>query len=190
MSDYKNLMRSISGRSFLILDTETTGLHDGEIVQIAIINQQADVLLNTYVKPARPIPIDAQRIHGISDETVASAPTWPQLVDHVRSIIQGQLLIVYNAVYDRRMMHQSGEYHGLEKVEWKNVATWFCAMEAYAEHYGDWNAYRQSYRWQKLSNAAAQCGVNVANAHDALGDCLMTLGVVRAMEKSYWERVK
>ena len=37
------------------------------------------------------------------------------------------------------------------------------------------------YRWQKLSAAAQQQGVTVGNGHRALGDCLMTLGVVRAM---------
>jgi len=180
----KQFLDAIDGHDFLILDTETTGLRDGEIVQIAIINQDADVLLNTFVKPARPIPVDASRIHGITDETVTDSPSWPDVIDQVHAILDGQLLVVYNAVYDRRMMHQSGEYHGLEKVEWKAVSTWLCAMEAYAEYYGDWNSYHESYRWQRLSSAAAQCNVQVANAHDALGDCLMTLGVVRAMQNA------
>ena len=56
-----------------------------------------------------------------------------------------------------------------------------CAMQAYAEFRGEWSAEKGQYRWQKLSAAAAQQGVTVTNAHRALGDCLMTLGVVRAM---------
>ena len=54
-------------------------------------------------------------------------------------------------------------------------------MQAYAEFHGAWNEEKKSYRWQKLSAAAAQQGVTVTNAHRALGDCLTTLGVVRAM---------
>lgn len=175
---------------YIILDTETTGLRDGEICQIAIINQDGETLLNSYVKTARPIPDDARRIHGISDEMVKDAPTWPEIVPKVREILDGQLLIVYNAVYDRKMMHQSGEKSGIEKIEWKEIAQWHCAMQAYAEHYGDWNSYHGNYRWQRLSHAANSEGVTVENAHDALGDCLMTLGVVKAMLKLWNEPLK
>lgn len=53
-----------------------------------------------------------------------------------------------------------------------------------SEFYGDWNDYHQSYRWQKLAFAASHMGVEVDNEHDALGDTLMTLGVVKAMAKA------
>ena len=43
-----------------ILDTETTGLdNQAEIVEISIIAQQGQVVLDTLVKPLRPIPADA-----------------------------------------------------------------------------------------------------------------------------------
>ena len=54
-------------------------------------------------------------------------------------------------------------------------------MQAYAELHGEWSEEKGRYRWQKLSTAAQQQGVKVENAHRALGDCLMTLGLVRAM---------
>ena len=168
-------------REFLILDTETTGLHQGEIVEIAIINAHGDKLLETYIHPVNGIPDDASKIHGITLETVASAPTWCYMVDEIMDIIDGKDLVVYNAVYDRKMMHQSGEAHGMAKVEWKEVARWWCAMEAYAEYYGDWNSYRGNYKWQSLTNAARQCGIEVNGAHSALGDCRMTLEVINFM---------
>ena len=54
-------------------------------------------------------------------------------------------------------------------------------MQAYAEFHGEWAEEKGRYRWQKLSIAAQQQGVTVQNAHRALGDCWMTLGVIRAM---------
>lgn len=171
-------------REFLVLDTETTGLHIGEIVEIAIINAQGDKLLETYIHPVNGIPEDASRIHGITLETVASAPTWVYMADEIRDIIAGRDLIVYNATYDRKMFHQSAEAHGMAKIEWKEVARWHCAMNAYAEFYGDWNNYHQSFRWQTLSNAARQCGIEVNGAHSALGDCRMTLAVINHMLQS------
>lgn len=170
--------------NFVILDTETTGLRDGEICQIAIVDHKGHTLLHQLVKPVGTIPPDAQRIHGISNDQVKDALGWADVAPRVKDILTGKDVIVYNAVYDRKMMHKSAEYAGVEKIDWKTLSPWYCAMEAYAEFYGDWNDYHQSYRWQRLSVAAERCGVAVKDAHNALGDCLMTLGVVRHMQQS------
>lgn len=182
LSSLAALRAVVALENFVILDTETTGLNDGEICQIAIIDHQGKTLLDQLVKPTRPIPFDAQRIHGIGNDQVKDAPGWGDVAPRVKDLLTGKDVIVYNAVYDRKMMHKSAEYAGIEKIDWKTLSPWYCAMEAYAEFYGEWNDYRQSFRWQKLSFAAQQCGVEVKNAHNALGDCLMTLGVVRYMQ--------
>jgi len=166
---------------YLVLDTETTGLHDGEICQIAIVESSGEVALNTLVKTSRSIPPDATRIHGITDEMVVDGLPWSAFVPMITELLSGRNLVVYNAIYDRKMMHQSAEKEGIAKTEWKEVATWWCAMEAYAEFHGDWNDYYKSYRWQSLSNACYQMGIPVNNAHSALGDCLMTLHLSKKM---------
>lgn len=49
----------------LFIDTETTGLgDDAEIVEICIIDSHGFILLNTLVKPTKPIPDEAIAIHG------------------------------------------------------------------------------------------------------------------------------
>lgn len=181
MSHLANFRKALAGKDFLVLDTETTGLYEGEIVQIAIINSAGQTLLNTLVKPVFPIPSDATAIHGITDEMVESSPTWLDLAPKIKTLLEGKLLVVYNAVYDRKMMHQTAERHGLPKVEWKDICSWHCAMEAFAEFYGDYNRYRGSYRWQKLVIAARHCGVPYEDAHNALVDCQMALGVTKHM---------
>lgn len=173
----------IKSGDYVILDTETTGLYDAEICQIAIIDSDGQPLLDTLVKTTRPIPTDAQAIHGISTEMVKNSPTYAELAPRIKEILTGRDVIVYNAIYDRKMLHQSAEKVGIEKVEWKEVARWWCAMEAFAPIFGQWNARHGSYKWQTLTTAARHYSVTVKNAHTALGDCLMTLGVVKAMVK-------
>lgn len=173
----------VSAGDFVVLDTETTGLHDGEICQIAIVNSDGTVLLDTLVKTTQPIPADATRIHGITDAMVADAPSWEEVQPQVRDILRGREVIIYNAVYDRKMMHRSDERSNIARVDYKDEAHYWCAMEMYAEHIGNWSEWHQSYTWVKLSNAALNEGVEIDRAHTALGDCMMTLAVVRAMAK-------
>ena len=185
MSYLKHFCQTVvDAENYLILDTETTGLHDGEICQIAVIESSGKAVLDTFVKTKNPIPLQATSIHGITTDMVKDAPTWCEISPKLEVLLRDNLVIIYNAVYDRKMMHKSAECWELPKVDWKSFCRFECAMEAYAEFYGDWNSYHGSYRWQKLSVAAASERVPVENAHNALGDCLMTLGVVTAMIKS------
>jgi DNA polymerase-3 subunit epsilon len=181
MSELQGLLNVIRSGNFLILDTETTGLERGEVVQIGIVDSSGTALMNTLVKPIEPIPLSTTRIHGITNQMVASAPRFADVVDQLRETINGQQVIVYNAVYDRRMLHQSAEMAGIEKTDWKAISRWWCAMEGFAEVYGDWNSMRRSYRWQKLATAARHYGLSLVDEHSALGDCLTTLAICKQM---------
>lgn len=181
MSELKAFREMLAQNNFVVLDTETTGLERGEVVQIAIVESTGDVLFDVLVKPVNPIPRDATAIHGITNEMVAGSPSFALLVPSIRDALVGRNVVVYNAVYDRKMLHQSAEAAGINKTDWKVISQWWCAMEAFAEIYGDWNDYRQSFRWQKLSRACRYYNIPVENAHSALADAQMTLEVCRRM---------
>ena len=162
-----------------ILDTETTGL-DGqaEIVEVSIIDQDGSVIFDSLVKPLKPIPAEATAIHGITNDMVATAPSWAAIHDRVAEIIASKPLVIYNADYDLRLMAQTAELYGLNAIE----AEAGCAMLTYSEYYGEWNESKGTYRWQKLTNAAAQQGVVIdGKAHRSLADVKTTLGVIKAM---------
>lgn len=175
--------KMVCAGDYVVLDTETTGLKQGEICEISIIDADGNVLLDTLVKTKDPIPGDATAIHKITDDMVKDSPTWKTLQPTVRKMLAGQNVVIYNATYDRKMMHQSDDAWGIPYVDYKAEATYWDAMEYYAEYYGQWNDWHKSYTWQRLSNAASQQGLEVKDAHRALGDCLMTLGVIKAMAK-------
>jgi len=166
---------------FLILDTETTSLRRGEICQIAVMESNGQVHLDTLVHTLDSIPPDVVVLHGITDEMVADSPTFDLLVKPLKELLQGRDLVVYNAKYDRMMMHQSAERCGIEKTVWKGVARWWCAMEAYAEFFGEWDSYHGNYRWHSLSKAAGHFGIPTNGAHNALADCRLALKLCRQM---------
>lgn len=178
----------------VILDTETTGLdNQAEICEISIIDASGAVLLDTLVKPVRPIPAEAIAIHGITNDMVADAPMWAEIYQDVLALLAGRCVVIYNAAYDLRLIARCTLRAGVDVssgLDIDGVARLLkgiegnaqCAMLTYAEFYGDWDDYRGNYRWQRLTNAADQQGVVIeGKAHRALADCQLTLGVVRAM---------
>ncbi len=163
----------------LILDTETTGLHgDAEIVQIAIISASGQVLLDALVRPTRPIPRDAERIHHISNEQVADAPTFADLAPQLRELLAGEDVVIYNAAYDTRLMEQSAAACGMAYELPIFGGEYHCAMEMYAQWVGDWSDYWGNYRYQRLPGGD----------HSALGDARACLAVLQRMAALKGER--
>ena len=119
----------------LYLDTETTGLGEtDEIVDIAVIDNDGRVLLDTLVKPRRPIPAGATAIHRIADHDVVGAPSWPEVYPVLLDALSGHHhVVVFNADFDRRLIQQSCAAHRLAPP----VTRWHCAMKQYAAFVGD-----------------------------------------------------
>lgn len=180
MNNIERFCEMWARRNFVVLDTETTGLrYPAEIIELAIIDPDRKVLLNERMKPMNGVPADATRIHGITDDDLQDCRRWPDVRENMLSIITGKDVVIYNASYDFGMFRNSDRvWEVVPPVWYDSRADFYCAMLFYAEHYGMWDDYRQSYRWQKLTDACQQLAIPVENAHGALGDCLMTIKVI------------
>ena len=157
----------------IILDTETTGLHAGaEIVEITIIESHTgQPLLDTLVKPKNRIPRGASAIHGITLAEVTTAPIWPELHQQVGQILKdASQVVIYNADFDIRLLRQTRDLYALPPVG-PPRRRYQCAMKYFARFVGQWDPYRQDFKWQPLR------GGN----HRALGDCLATLKTLETM---------
>jgi DNA polymerase-3 subunit epsilon len=163
----------------VFLDTETTGLGpEAEICEIAVIDHQGRTLLDSLVKPRQPIPQEATDVHGICNADVAVAPQLPDLWGHLTFLLIVKPVVIYNADYDLRLIRQSAAAWDLTVPELRAG----CAMKLYARFYGEWNDARGSYRWQRLIDAARQCGLPIPmNLHRAAADAELTRLLLRHM---------
>jgi len=161
----------------IFLDTETTGL-DGsaEIIDIALVDRDGGVLLDTLVRPQRPIPAGASFVHGLFDGDVAAALTWAEIHPVLLPILASRRVIVFNADYDRRLIHQCCIQDGLGLPD----CVWECAMLAHAKFAGEPGQWGKQFRWHKLEAAAKSFGID-PGGHRALGDAKAARQVVFAM---------
>lgn len=98
----------------VVLDTETTGLDDdARIVEITVLGIDGTVLLDTLVNPGgEAIPPDASGIHGITDDMVAGAPLFGDVLPRLTEVLAGRRCLIYNAPYDiARLRHELMLHH-------------------------------------------------------------------------------
>lgn len=161
------------------IDTETTGLEKtDEIVEISIVDFDGSVLFSSLVKPSKPIPAEASRIHGITNEMVASVQSWLILWPTIRNFLYGRTIAAYNAPFDMRMMQQS---HNAYKFPWRENFKVIDVLPLYSDYRGVWNPVRGSMKYFKLEEAGAFFSIALPNAHRSTADSLLTRAVLHCM---------
>ena len=166
----------------IYIDTETTGFETFDmLVEIAVLDTDGTLLFESLVKPNKPIPPPASRVHGITDAQVAWAPPWTEVWPQLQEVVKGRVAGFYNAEFDLKMIRQSC---GLTGVSWEYpFGDDFCVMELFARYYGEMDPRRGSYRWKNLAFAGSYFRIPEPNAHRAKDDALLTRLVLEHMAK-------
>ena len=163
----------------IYLDTETTGISNtAQIIDLAVIDTDGTVLLDTLVKPTVAIEKAASNVHGIKDNSVEDAPGFDDIMYSLIFLSQERSVIIYNAEFDRRLIQQSAEAHNIDPPS----IYVHCAMVLYAQFYGYWNDYYGNYRWQSQAKAAKQLGLELPeDLHRAKADAQLCRLILEAM---------
>lgn len=100
-----------------IIDLETTGTHAlrDRITEIAVIRVDAEGVgeWSTLIQPGVRIPAFVTQLTGISNDTVASAPTFASIAAQLASLLQGRLLVAHHARFDYRFLKAEFERAGI-----------------------------------------------------------------------------
>lgn len=181
----------------LFCDTETTGLgRNSEVVEIALVDINENIVFQSLVKPSKPISKEAIAVHGITNAMVANAPTFADIWDKFQSLVKNKDIYFYNEVFDLQAIknsvckafgypHATIKFNDLFKAPLLKPPKVHCLMEEYASYWGEWSDYHQSYRWQKLVNACHQQRIPIHDIpnHRAAGDAIKTARLYKHLLK-------
>jgi len=112
----------------IILDTETTGLEvkDGHrIVEIGCIELDNYIptskKFHCYLNPERKVSEQAFKVHGYSDDFLASQKKFKDVVDDFLDFIKDKKLVIHNASFDLSHLNNELLLIGKEKLSKNNV---------------------------------------------------------------------
>jgi DNA polymerase III subunit epsilon len=96
----------------IVFDTETTGIFPGDghrIVEIGAIEMIGKIVtgksFHTYIDPCRPMPRDAQGVHGLSTDFLTGQPVFEMIIDDFLAFIGDDPLVAHNAVFDMEFLN-------------------------------------------------------------------------------------
>jgi DNA polymerase III epsilon subunit-like protein len=169
-------VRAFARQPFVVLDTETTGLVDPEMVSVAVVSRSGQPLVHRLVKPGKPIEPDASRITGLDAAAVADALSFPAIEPELTAALSGRRVAIYNADYDAAVLRNAYARH---RVPLPRYEPW-CVMTWFARLFGEWDARHGDFVWKPLAVAADYFGVRKENPHNALEDALTTWRILDA----------
>lgn len=106
--------------SFVVIDVETTGLSSTrdsllEIAAIRFEDWTPVEKFHTLINPGKHIPEEASAINNITDEMVADAPTFSEIIECLSSFIGKYSIVGHNLPFDLKFLYRYGYDFTTEK---------------------------------------------------------------------------
>lgn len=167
-------------KDYVVFDLETTGLSPerDQIIEISAIRVQdckAAAEFATLVNPGRPIPPEASRINGITDEMVHTAPVLREALEAFWDFAGEDILVGHN-IHNFDMKFLSA---GTRRTLDRNVASNYVDTLFLARTLLPLAKFR-------LTDVASYFHLSTQGAHRALNDCRMNQQCYEEMRK-LWE---
>jgi DNA polymerase III subunit epsilon len=91
----------------IVFDTETTGLSPqggDRIVEIGCVEMvnrcETGRTFHSYFNPGRPMPTEAENVHGLSDRFLSDKPAFAEVCEELLTFIGEAPMIAHNAAFD------------------------------------------------------------------------------------------
>ncbi len=171
--------RTLRSLSYVVFDTETTGLRPSqgdEIIAIGAVRIVNGRILtgetfSRLVNPKRPVPAESVQFHGITDAVVADAPPIEVVLPQFKAFAADSALVAHNAAFDLKFLKLKEELCG---VRFDNVPLDTLLISAFLF---------PEFTDHSLDALADRLRIEISGRHTALGDAMVTAAVfVRLLE--------
>jgi ATP-dependent DNA helicase DinG len=161
--------------SFVVVDTETTGLDPARdrIIDIGAVRLDARLhetdRFSSLVRADVPVPLAITRMTGIGDADLATAPGFAEAYQEFSRFAAGALLVGHNAVFDRTHLEAGARRAGLASLP----NDWFDTLDAALLLFPEYDRHA-------LPVLAAELGF-ARTSHRALPDAESTADLLRRL---------
>ncbi len=159
---------------YSVIDIETTGgaYNEEGITEIAIHRYDGFQVVDSFISlinPERAIQPYVQKLTGINDQMVRTAPKFYQVAKRIVEITEGSVLVAHNAPFDYRILRTEFRRLGYD-FQRKTLCTVDLSQRLIPE--------AESHSLGKLARAL---GIPMSDRHRANGDALATLKLFQVL---------
>ncbi|MCB6616025.1 exonuclease domain-containing protein [Ruminococcus sp. 210702-SL.1.03] len=173
-----SLLETLSNYTVIDLETTGTNIYGCDIIELSAVRVRDNQITDKYstlVCPPTHIPIQIQKLTGITDEMVAGKPTIDDVINDYVAFLGDDILLGHNiARFDVNII-----YDVYNDITGKELHNDFVDTYRYARfcHLNTTNL--------KLSTIAEYYGVVNEQAHRSLSDCIANHYVYQAMKQDF-----
>lgn len=155
----------------LFLDTETTGLNrNDEVIEIAIVDINENVLIDTLIHTKKRISENAYDVHLISQSDLEEQPRFREIEQLINKLVENRSVWIYNKNFDIEKMNKSSSKNWLF-----NPSNINCVMSLAMSRFTD------GYYGISLENACHRLGLK-AGGHRAKTDAIASAKLYKKLK--------
>lgn len=174
----KQLCQYVS--DYVLFDLETTGVscYFDEIIEISAVKVRSGQIVDEFselVNPGRSIPYAASMVNNITDDMVADAASFAEVLPRFIEFISDDILVGHNInTFDMKFLYRDCDKYLGRQLTNDYVDTLSIAKMVFP----DW-------KHRRLSDLAEYYGISTVGAHRALADCKMNQQVFELFGKEF-----
>ena len=153
---------------YVLFDLETTGTSSNydEVIEISAVKVQSGVIVGEFsqlVNPGKSIPYAASMVNHITDDMVAEAPEFEEILQAFMDFVGDSILVGHNInSFDMKFLYRDSERYFGQTVTNDYIDTLKLARLCLPD-----------LGHHRLSDLAQYYGISTEGAHRALNDCRM-----------------